>query len=349
MQSQSADGPRLQGRLRLDRPETYRSAYLIGVPTDAAPVLSPSVRTTIARGGAVVALESSVLAQGLPIPENADAAVRMLRAVEARGAAPAIAAISCGNPVLGLEGEDLKRFLRREGIRKVSSRDLGVALARGTDGATTVAATLVLARLAGIEVFATGGIGGVHRPTGGQTDHMRDESADLIELARSPMVVVCAGAKSILDLPATWERLETLGIPVIGFRTDELPGFFTAETGIMLNVRCDTAAEIASIARRHWGLGNRQSVLVVQPPPARYALSRTEVETAIADALSQAVRKGVEGPATTPFLLEAVSRLTNRRSLDANLALLENNAALAADIACALAASASARSTSTEV
>ena len=306
--------------------------------TDRWLALSPSVRNALARKSPVVALESSVFAQGLPIPENGDAAARMVRAVESRGATAAIAAVSCGQPVLGLEGDDLKRFLRREGVRKVSSRDLGVAVTRRVDGATTVAATLALARLASIEVFATGGIGGVHRRAQHErSDQVRDESADLVELARSRVVVICAGAKSILDLRATWERLETLGVPVIGYRTQELPGFFTAQTGIALDVSCDTAAEITAITRNHWGLGNTQSVLVVQAPPAEYALSHTEVESAIADALSQAQRKGVEGPAMTPFLLEAVSRLTNRRSLDVNLALLENNAALAADIACALA------------
>jgi pseudouridine-5'-phosphate glycosidase len=242
--------------------------------------------------------------------------------------------------VVGLEGADLQRFLCRDGVQKVSSRDLGVAIQRGADGATTVAATLVLARLAGIHVFATGGIGGVHRRsqrealTGAQ---VRDESADLLELARSRVIVVCAGAKSILDLPATWERLETLGVPVIGYNTSELPGFFTAETGIRLGVRCDTALEIASVARSHWSVGNSQAVLVVQRPPARHAMSGAEMERAVSDAIAEAERNGVEGPAMTPFLLGAVGRLTSGRSLEVNLDLLENNAALAADIARAFA------------
>ncbi|HEY7232790.1 MAG TPA: pseudouridine-5'-phosphate glycosidase [Gemmatimonadaceae bacterium] len=303
--------------------------------------LSPSVRSAVDRGSPIVALESSVLAQGLPIPENREAAERMLRAVEDRGATPAIAAVSRGRPTLGLDGDDLKRFLCRDGVRKVSSRDLGVAMAQRCDGATTVAATLVLARLARVEVFATGGIGGVHRRTRQEIERkpqLRDESADLIELSRSRVVVVCAGAKSILDLAATWERLETLGVPVVGYQTSELPGFFTAETGIALSARCDTAAEIASVARHHWAVGNDQSVLVVQAPPAKHAMSGADLERAISEALSEAERKGIEGAATTPFLLEAVSRLTNRRSLEANLALLESNAALAAEIASSLAA-----------
>jgi pseudouridine-5'-phosphate glycosidase len=167
---------------------------------------------------------------------------------------------------------------------------------------------------------------------------VRDESADLLELANSPLVVVCAGAKSILDLPATWERLETLGIPVLGFRTDELPGFFTAETGIELGVRCDTADEIARIARCHWSMGNRQAVLVVCPPPAATALPRRDVEHMVEEAVSESEMRGIEGPATTPFLLEALSRLTNGRSLEVNLGLLEQNAKVAAEIACALVA-----------
>src|SRR5206468_10957002 len=178
--------------------------------------------------------------------------------------------------------------------------------------------------LAGIEVLATGGIGGVHRLAAtAAAAAVRDESADLVELSRSRLVVVCAGAKSILDLPATWERLETLGIPVVGYRTGELPGFFTAETGIPLHVRCDTAEEIAAIARNHRSLRNRQSVLVVQSPPARHALSGMEMERAVSEAISEAEGNGVEGPAMTPFLLSAVSRFTNGRSLDVNVNLLE--------------------------
>jgi len=264
----------------------------------------------------------------------------MTAAVQTHGATPAIAAVSRGRPTLGLDADDLRRFLCREGVRKVSSRDLGAAMVQLADGATTVAATLVLARLAGIHVFATGGIGGVHRRSRrelSESAQVRDESADLLELARSRVIVVCAGAKSILDLPATWERLETLGVPVIGYRTSELPGFFTAETGIPIGVRCDTAAEIASIARSHWSLGNHQSVVVVQAPPSDHAMSGADVERAMADAFTDAERTGIEGPALTPFLLAAVSRLTNSKSLEVNLALLENNAGLAADIACALA------------
>jgi pseudouridine-5'-phosphate glycosidase len=284
------------------------------------------VRRALESGTPVVALESSVLAQGLPIPENRDAAVRMVGAVERARATPAITAVVRGTPTVGLEPDELERFLRRDGVRKVSARDIATAAARGVDGATTVAATLSLAAQTGIEVFATGGIGGVHR------DAPFDESADLGELARTPMIVVCAGAKSILDLPATWERLETLGVPVVGFRTSELPGFFTVETGIALDTRVDDAREVAAIWRAHRALGRTQSLLVVQAPPAEHALPRADVESAVADAQREARREGIAGARVTPYLLAAVTRLTGGGSLAANLALLEQNASLAGDI-----------------
>jgi pseudouridine-5'-phosphate glycosidase len=275
----------------------------------------------------VVALESSVLAQGLPIPQNREAAVQMVGAVERFGAVAAITAVVAGVPTVGLEPEELERFLRRDGVRKVSARDIPIATAKGVDGATTVAATLSLAAAAGIDVFATGGIGGVHR------DAPFDESADLAELARTPMIVVCAGAKSILDLPATIERLESLGVPVIGYRTDELPGFFTVGSGIHLDARVESAAEIVAAFRMHRALGRTQSLVVVQPPPAEYALDRAAVDAAVEQARADARRDGIRGAAVTPYLLSAVTRLTEGSSLAANLALLERNAALAAEIA----------------
>jgi pseudouridine-5'-phosphate glycosidase len=275
----------------------------------------------------VVALESSVLAQGLPIPQNREAAERMVAAIERAGAVAGITGVVGGTPTIGLEPDELERFLRRENVRKVSARDLPTAMAQRLDGATTVAATLALASRAGIDVFATGGIGGVHR------DAPFDESADLTELSRTPMIVVCAGAKSILDLAATWERLETLGIPVVGFRTNELPGFFTAETGISLDSRADDVAEIAALWRAHRALGRSQSLVVVQPPPAEHALPRRDVELVVSQAQADARREGIGGARVTPFLLSAVTRLTAGSSLAANLALLERNASLAGDIA----------------
>lgn len=301
------------------------------MPDSSLVRILPDVASALASGAPVVALESSVLAQGLPIPHNRDAARRMTGAVAAQGAIPAITAVVSGVPTLGLTEEELERFLAREGVRKVSARDLGVAVALKQDGATTVAATLALASIAGARVFATGGIGGVHR------EPAFDESADLPELGRTSMVVVCAGAKSILDLPATMERLDTLGIPVVGYRTSELPGFFTAETGLALSARAESAEEIARIFVAHRALGRRSAVLVVQPPPAEFALPRETVEGAVERAVADAVKRGVRGAAMTPELLGAIVRETGGKSLAANLALLESNAALAAEIAVALA------------
>jgi pseudouridine-5'-phosphate glycosidase len=300
------------------------------VPENSLLRILPDIAAALTRGAPVVALESSVLAQGLPIPGNREAAERMTRAVQTRGATPAITAIVGGIPTLGLTHDELERFLAREGVRKVSARDLGAAVAQGADGATTVAATLALASLGGVRVFATGGIGGVHR------EPMFDESADLPELARTSMIVVCAGAKSILDLPATMERLETLGVPVVGYRTFEMPGFFTAETGLRLSVRADSAEEIARMFVAHRALGRRSALLVMQPLPAELALPRDRIEHAVATAVTEAVSQGVRGAAMTPALLAAVERETKGRSLVTNLELLERNAALAAEIAVAL-------------
>jgi pseudouridine-5'-phosphate glycosidase len=295
----------------------------------------PDIAAALEGGRAVVALESSVLAQGLPIPANREAAARMVAAVERRGAIAAITAVVAGCPTIGLEAHELERFLARDGVRKVSARDIPAAVAQHADGATTVAASLSLAGQAGISVFATGGIGGVHR------DAPFDESADLLELARTPMVVVCAGAKSILDLHATWERLETLGVPVIGFGTDELPGFFFARTGIPLGTRVDRVADIVSIFRAHRSLRRTQAVLVVQPPPESEALDRDVVEKAVARAQQEAADRRVSGAAMTPYLLGALNHLTNGSSLTANLSLLEQNAALATEIAIGLMSKAS--------
>ncbi|HEY9230337.1 MAG TPA: pseudouridine-5'-phosphate glycosidase [Gemmatimonadaceae bacterium] len=287
----------------------------------------PEVAAAQRDGKPVVALESSVLAQGLPVPRNREAAERMVAAVEREGAVAAITAVVRGTPTIGVEAEELERFLRRDGVRKVSARDIPAAVATGIDGATTVAASLALAHRAGIQVFATGGIGGVHR------DAPYDESADLAELARTPMIVVCAGAKSILDLAATSERLESLGVPVVGYRTKELPGFFTAETGIALDACVEEVTMIARIFAAHRALGRTQSLLVVQAPPAAFALDRGRVETAVLAAQKQAAENGISGAQVTPYLLEAVTRLTGGSSLDANIALLEQNAALAGAIA----------------
>jgi pseudouridine-5'-phosphate glycosidase len=294
-------------------------------------VLAP-VADALAAGQPVVALESSVLAQGLPIPDNSQAAIRMMGGVRRAGALPAITAVVKGQCTLGLTDDELERFLERRAIRKVSSRDLPVAMVQQANGATTVSASLCIAGATNVPVFATGGIGGVHR------NAPFDESGDLLELARTPMVVVCAGAKSILDLPATLERLETLGVTVVGYRTDELPGFFTRTTGLRLSARAESAEEIAAMHRASRALGRRQAILVVQPPPEAVALPQTLVDRAVLHALEQARKSEIHGAALTPFLLAAVLQATEGRSLSANLGLLEENAWLAGAIAVALAA-----------
>ena len=272
-----------------------------------------------------------MLAQGLPIPANREAAERMRRAALQFGATPAITAIVAGQPSLGLTHDELERFLARDGIRKVSARDLGAAILRGWDGATTVAAALTLCREAGVHVFATGGIGGVHR------DSPFDESADLIELARTNAVVVCSGAKSILDLPATLERLETLGITVAGFGTEELPGFFTAETGLRVSLRVDSVDEIVQVYDVERRFRRPGALVIAVPPPAHAALTRSEVDEAVGAAIADAQRQSISGSALTPFLLSAIDRATNGRSLSANIALLEENASIAARVAVTLA------------
>jgi pseudouridine-5'-phosphate glycosidase len=262
----------------------------------------------------------------------------MLSAVYSRGAVPAITAVVRGTPTLGLEDDELECFLRRAGVEKVSARDLPAAMVKGANGATTVAAALALATLAGVAVFATGGIGGVHREVGSDpAGWVRDESADLAELARSPLVVVCAGAKSILDLAATWERLETLGVAVVGYRTAELPGFFTAESGIRLSDTAESSEEIAQLFLAQRALRRPGALLVVQAPPADVALQRATVDRAVERALGRAHSEGIRGAGVTPFLLAAVERETEGASLAANLGLLEANAALAAEIAISVA------------
>ena len=295
--------------------------------------LHPEVAAALRDGRAVVALESSVLAQGLPEPSNREADRRMCAAIRARGVLPAVTAVCRGVATAGLDDADLERFLARSGIPKVSARDLAWAVAHGTDGATTVAAALCICTQAGIPVFSTGGIGGVHRTVGNAP---LDESADLLELSRSSVVTVCAGAKSILDLPATVERLETLGVTVVGYRTDEFPGFFTERTGIPIGAVADSPSEIAATFRASRALGRPGALLVVQPPPVAAALDSRLVDEAVTTAVAEAAAAGISGARLTPFLLAAVERATGGRSLATNIALLEANAALAAEIAVAL-------------
>jgi pseudouridine-5'-phosphate glycosidase len=294
--------------------------------------LSEPVRAALEGGRPVVALESTVIAHGLPWPQNLEAALDMEATVEAGGATPATVAVVDGRLRAGLERPTLERLARKdERVPKLTRRDLGLALADGGLGATTVAATMLIARWAGIRVFATGGIGGVHRGDSG------DVSADLPELARTPVAVVCAGAKAILDLPRTLEWLETFGVPVFGYQTDELPAFFVLSSGLPVQRRVDSAAEAARLIRAHWGVGLTSGVLIAVPVPEDQAADPAQVEEAIAQALSEAAEAGVRGKEVTPFLLSRVAQLTGGKSVNANLALLRQNAAVAAQIAVALA------------
>ncbi len=289
------------------------------------------VATALSRGEPVVALESTVITHGLPWPANLETAQAMERAARESGAMPATVALLAGEIRVGLTDAELEHLARQGGTaRKVSRRDLALAVSRGEDGGTTVATTMWAAQRAGIGVFATGGIGGVHRR------HPFDVSADLPELARTPVLVVCAGAKAILDLPLTLEWLETHGVPVLGWQTDEFPAFYSRDSGLPVDQRVADAAEVAAfwLAQRRLGLGG---ALLTVPVPEEFAEPSAEVEKAIAAALDDADAEGVRGRAVTPFLLARVSALTEGASQRANRALLENNARVAAEVATALA------------
>jgi pseudouridine-5'-phosphate glycosidase len=278
----------------------------------------------------IVALESTLITHGLPRPVNLEVARRLEAVVRENGATPATIAILDGELYAGLEPDQLERLANTDNVRKVSRRDLPIVTAQKTHGATTVAATMWVAAQAGIKVFATGGIGGVHR---GQPF---DVSADLPELAQTPVVVVCAGAKAILDLPLTLEWLETHGVPVLGFGTDTFPAFYSRSSGLPVDARCDTAEDIAAIIRAKFDLGLPGGVLIGVPVPEEYAVAPEDIEPAIQQALQMAEAESIRGKAISPFLLKHVSELTGGESLKANIALLENNARVAAQIAEAL-------------
>jgi pseudouridine-5'-phosphate glycosidase len=291
---------------------------------------APEVYQAKKLGKAVVALETTVLTHGLPYPENVELARRMEEIVRQEGATPATIGVIDGKIHIGLEPEQVEILVASSNLRKISRRDFGPAIAQAASGGTTVAGTLIAAHAAEISVFATGGIGGVHR------DSPFDISADLPQLARTPVVVVCAGAKAILDLPATLEYLETVGVPVIGYQTDEFPAFYSTESGLPVSARAESPEQVAEIANAHWGLGLESAVLVAVPPPEDVALPVDEVQGAIERALAEAREQDVRGQAVTPFLLARVSKLTGEASLKANLGLLHNNARVAARIAKAL-------------
>jgi pseudouridylate synthase len=274
----------------------------------------------------VVALESTLIAHGLPWPVNLETARRAEAAVRETGAVPATIAVLGGTPTIGLNGPEMERLARSKEIRKASRRDLAAAIIQGADAATTVAATMVLAHRAGIAVFATGGIGGVH--PGGPWD----VSADLVELARTPVLVVCAGAKSILDLPATLEVLETQAVPVVGYQTDTFPAFYLTSSGLPVSARVNSPREAAHLAERHWSLGGA-GIVLAQAVPESEALDPEAFRTALTGAEALAEQAGVRGPRLTPFLLRKLAELTNGRSLRVNESLIVANARLAGLVA----------------
>jgi pseudouridylate synthase len=294
--------------------------------------LSPEVAAARAEGRPVVALESTIIAHGMPWPQNLDTAREVEDVIRAEGAVPATIAVIGGRIRVGLTGGELEQLAKEPDAMKLSRRDLPFAIATGRLGATTVAATMICAHLAGIEVFVTGGIGGAHR--GGHESF--DISADLQELARTPVAVVCAGAKSILDLPLTLEYLETHGVPVLSIGQDNFAAFFTPDSGLKADFRMDGADEQARFIRAKWALGLSGGVVVSNPVPAAQAMPRDEIDAITAQALAEAGQQGIQGKAITPFLLARIKALTGGQSLATNIALVKHNAAAGARLARAL-------------
>ncbi len=296
--------------------------------------VSEEVRDAVAAGSAVLALETTILTHGLPRPRNLDVARSSERLVRDAGVVPATIGVVGGEPVVGLSADEIERLCTADGVVKASVRDLPVARARGLDAGTTVAATAWLASRAGIRVMSTGGLGGVHRGAG----ETFDESADLPTLATTPITLVSAGVKSILDIGATLERLETLGVPVVGYRTNRYPGFYVADSGFALDYRIESPADAAALARARDELGLASAVLVANPIDVAEQLDPEFHERVLAEALAAASEAGITGHDTTPFLLDFVQRATGGRSLEVNLEVYRGNVALGAEIARAVAA-----------
>ena len=295
--------------------------------------VAEEVAVALRNGEAVVALESTIISHGMPRPQNVETALRVERTVREGGAVPATIAILGGRLKAGLTADEI-RYIGEQGeaVTKTSRRDIPFVVSRNQDGATTVAASMIIAALAGIRVFATGGIGGVHR---GVTETM-DVSADLDELARTDVAVVCAGVKSVLDIGRTLEYLETKGVPVVGFRTDSLPAFYTVSSGFPVDYRVDTAAEVAAALNVKRATGLSGGMVVANPIPVEHALDDDEISVVIDEAIREMGRLGITGKDTTPFLLARIAERTDGRSLAANIELVVNNAKLAAEIATAL-------------
>ncbi len=295
--------------------------------------ISPEVAAALAEGRPVVALESTIISHGMPYPKNVETALLVEKTIRDNGAVPATIAIIGGRLKAGLSEVEIEYLGKTgRGVAKVSRRDLPVIIARGADGATTVTTTMMIAHMAGIQVFATGGIGGVHR--GAETT--MDISADLEELAQTPVMVVCAGAKAILDLGLTLEYLETKGVPVLGYATDELPAFYSRKSGFGVDYRIDTPAELAAAFRAQRDMGLKTGMLVTNPIPEKYAMDDAVITKAIDQAVGESVQQGVHGKDTTPFLLARVAELTGGDSLESNIQLVLNNAALASKTAAEL-------------
>lgn len=295
--------------------------------------IAPEVAEALAAGKPVVALESTIISHGMPYPQNVETALKVESIIRECGAVPATIAIIGGRLKAGLSKEEIDYLGRTgAGIPKASRRDLPVLVAQGKDGACTVTTTMMIADMAGIRVFATGGIGGVHR--GAETT--MDISADLEELAQTPVMVVCAGAKAILDLGLTLEYLETKGVPVLGYGTDELPAFYTRESGLGVDARVDTPEDLAAIFQAQRDLGLKTGMLVTNPIPQQYAMDKTVIDKAIDQALAESHEQGIHGKETTPFLLARVAELTGGDSLESNIQLVLNNARVAAKTAVAL-------------
>jgi pseudouridine-5'-phosphate glycosidase len=294
--------------------------------------IKPEVAEALAAGKPVVALESTIISHGMPYPQNVETALAVEQIIRENGAVPATIAIIGGRLKAGLTPEEIEYFGKKGlEITKASRRDLAVLCARGEDGATTVTTTMMIAHMAGIKIFATGGIGGVHR--GAETT--MDISADLEELAQTPVMVVCAGAKSILDLGLTLEYLETHGVPVVGYGTKELPAFYTRKSGFSVDYRMDTPEEIAKAFKTQNELGLRGGMLVTNPIPEEYSMDADVINNAIAQAVKESKEQGIQGKETTPFLLAKIKELTGGNSLESNIQLVFNNARLAAKTAAA--------------
>jgi pseudouridine-5'-phosphate glycosidase len=298
------------------------------------PKLSPEVADALAKGGAIVALESTIITHGMPYPANLETALSVEAVVRENGAVPATIAVIDGELRVGLERDELEKLAQAKGVVKASGRDLAVAMVRGQTAGTTVSATMLLADLAGIEIFATGGVGGVHRGA----EQTFDISADLTELGRTRTAVVCAGVKSILDIAKTLEYLETQRVPVIAYGTEDFPAFFTRQSGYKADHRLDTPEEIARAMHHHHQLGTGTGLLIANPIPEEAALTPDFIDGTIADAVREAEERGIGRKELTPFLLARINELSKGESLKANIELVRNNARLAAKMAVAYAA-----------